>query len=105
MSGCKSRQPASESEPAARDVDPVSVLDIFWIDRFTVNGGSKVNGFGSLFSVNYACQVNIAQASIVTHPARFHDRLVHRRWAIKINFTRLISKSGYDHGRRTTLQC
>src|SRR4026208_1057873 len=57
--------PHLKSKQAARDVDHVPVLDIFWIDRFAANGGSKVNGLGALFSIDYASQMNIAPPSII----------------------------------------
>src|SRR4029453_1495569 len=95
----------SESKPAARDVDHVSVLNIFGCCGFAVNGRPKVNGFGALYSIDYTSQMNIAQASIVTHSARVHDRLVHSLRTIKINFARLIGKSSHDDGSRTFLQC
>src|SRR6266699_6711298 len=86
-----------KSKPAARDVDHVPVLDIFWFRRLAANGRFKVKGLGALFSVDYASQMNIAQASIVTHSTRFHNRLEHSRRAIKREFCRFINKSGYDH--------
>ena len=64
----------------------------------------KINGLRALFSVDYASQMNIARASIVTHSARFHNRLVHSRRAIKSVYARLIGKSGHGHGCRAVLQ-
>ena len=72
-----------KSKQAARDVDHVAVLDILWSYWLTVNGRPKVNGLAALFSVDYASQMNIADASIVTYSARLHNRLVHGRWPIK----------------------
>ncbi|PYK56310.1 MAG: hypothetical protein DME48_01610, partial [Verrucomicrobia bacterium] len=51
------------SKQAARDVDHVSVLYIFWVDRLAMNAGPKINGFSKLHSVDDAGQMNIARAS------------------------------------------
>src|ERR1043166_2277821 len=83
----------SKLEPAARDIDHVSVLDIFWFDRFAMNGRPKVNGLGTLFSINYASQMNITRASIITHSAGTHDRLVHSGRTIECDRTGSIRKS------------
>src|SRR6266516_1366668 len=96
---------APPAAPAVSDVDHVPVLDIFRFCRVAANGRFKAKGLGALFSVDYASQVNIAQASIVTHSTSFHNRLVHSRRAIKLEFGGFINKSGHDHACRTTLQC
>src|SRR5258705_4669636 len=57
----------ANSKQAARDVDHVPVLDIFWVDRLAANSWPKVNGLGALYSVDYASQMNIAGAAIVTY--------------------------------------
>ena len=49
--------------------------------------------------------MNTAGASIVTHSARFHNRLVHSRRAIERVYARFIGKSGHGHGCRAVLQC
>ena len=69
-----------------------------------MNGRPKINDFGALFSVNHASQVNIAQAPIVSCPTRFHNHLVHRLRAIKINFAWFMGKPGHDHVTRPALQ-
>src|SRR6266699_1981791 len=93
-----------KSKPAARDVDHVPVLDIFWFRRLAANGRFKVKGLGALFSVDYASQMNIAQASIVTHATRFHNCLERSRRAIKREFARFIGKSRDGHTYITALQ-
>src|SRR6266566_4331324 len=106
MSVCKSRPAGtSKSKPAARNVDHVPVLDIFWYRRVAANGRFKVKGLGALFSVDYASQMNIAQAPIVTRSTRFHNRLEHSRRAIKRQFARFSGKSGDGHTYNTALQC
>src|SRR5438876_6067808 len=92
------------SKQAARDVNHVPILDIFWSYWLTVNGRPKVNGLTKLFAVNYASQMNIARTPIVTYSAGYHNRLVHSRRAIKIERTRSIGKSGHDHGCDAVLQ-
>src|SRR5438552_11474977 len=92
------------SKQAARDVNHVPILDIFWSYRLTVNGRPKVNGLTKLFAVNYASQMNIARTPIVTYSAGYHHRLVHSRRAIKIERARSIGKSGHEHGCQAVLQ-
>src|SRR5215471_2247871 len=48
--------------------------------------------------------MNIAKASKVTHSALLHNRLVHSRWAIKFNFSRVTGKSRDDHRCRAVFQ-
>src|SRR5437016_5621343 len=48
--------------------------------------------------------MNIAEASIITHSARLHNRLIHSRRASKRTFARISDASRYDHGCRTVLQ-
>src|SRR5438105_1655374 len=102
---CKSH-PAGylTSKPAARDIDHVPVLDILWFRRRAVNSWPKINGLGALFPVDYASQMNIAGASVVTHSARFHNRLVNSRRPIKSYSARSVGKSGHGHGCRAVLQ-
>src|SRR4030095_822002 len=71
---------------------------------FAANSRPKVNGLTTLYTVDYASQMNIAGAAIVTHPARLHNRLVHSRRAIKRDCARLISKPCYGHSCRAVLQ-
>ena len=52
------------------------------------------------YSVDYTSEMDVAEASVTTYPARFHDRLVHRCRAIKSNLTRFIGKSRDNHGCR-----
>src|SRR5437660_5801900 len=92
------------SKQAAREVDHVPVLDIFWIDRLAANTRAKINRLRTLHSVDYASEMNIAQASIVSDTARLHNRLIHSRRTIKRNFARISGESRYDHGCRTVLQ-
>src|SRR5262249_36496580 len=92
-------------EPAARDIDHVPILDIFWSYWLTVNGWSKIDGLSALHPVNYASETNIAGAPIITHPAGFHNHLVHSRGAVKGVCGWFIGKSGYGHSRRAVLQC
>src|SRR5436189_1846339 len=94
-----------KSKQAARDVDHVPVLDIFWVDRLAPNSWPKINGFGALYSVDYASQMNIAGAAIVTHSTRLHNRLIHSRRAIESIYARFIGKSGHGHGCGAGLQC
>src|SRR5437762_807646 len=93
------------SKQAARDVDHVPVLDIFWFGRLAADTRPKVNHFCTLFTVDYASQMNIARTSIVAHSARFHNRLVHSRRAIKRVNGRFIGKSGHCYRCQTALQC
>src|ERR1700742_4343337 len=81
------------SKQAARNVDDVSVLDIFWVDRLAMNTGPKINGFSKLHSVDDTSQMNIARASVVPHATRFHDRLIHSRRAIKRDCSWFIGES------------
>jgi hypothetical protein len=92
------------SKQAARDVDHVPVLDIFWSYRLTVNSRPKVNRLGKLFTIDYARQMNIARAAVVTYSARLHNRLVHSRRAIKRVYARFIGKPGHGHGCLAVLQ-
>src|SRR5439155_23679693 len=69
-----------------------------------MNSGPKVNPLGALHSVDYASEMNFAQASIVSDSARLHNRLIHSRRTIKRNFARISGESRYDHGCRTVLQ-
>src|SRR5438874_10661211 len=92
------------SKQAARDVNHVPILDIFWSYWLTVNGRPKVNGLTKLFAVNYASQMNIARTPIVTYSAGYHNRLVHSRRAIKIERARSVGKSRHDHGCQAVLQ-
>src|SRR5882724_12725539 len=92
------------SKQAARDVNHVPVLDIFWFSRRAANSRPKVNGLGTLFSVDYASQMNIAGAAVVTYSARLHNRLVNSRRPIKTYYARLIGKSGHGHGCRAVFQ-
>src|SRR5207249_10541788 len=96
--------PCLKSKPAARDVDHVAILDILWSRRPAVNGWPKINGLSALFSVDYASQMNIAGASVVTHSARFHNRLVHSRRPIKNNSARSVGKPGHNYRCRTVFQ-
>src|SRR5436309_8554609 len=48
--------------------------------------------------------MNTARASIVTHSARFHNRLVHSRRAIKSYSARSVGKSGHNYRGQTVLQ-
>src|SRR6516164_10438809 len=48
--------------------------------------------------------MNIAETSIVTHSARLHNRLIHSRWTIKLNFARVTGKSRDDHSCRGVFQ-
>ena len=72
--------------------------------RLAVNSRPKVNGLSALYPVDYASEMNIAGAAIVTHSTRFHNRLVHSRRTIKRECTRLTGKSRHDHGCRAVLQ-
>src|SRR4029450_1132125 len=91
-------------EPAARDVDHVPVLDICWSGSLAANRRPKVNCLGTLYPIDYASQVNTARASVVTHSAGAHDRLVHSGRAIKSDWARSVGKSGYDHSCPAVLQ-
>src|SRR5436190_12694740 len=91
----------SKSKQAARDVDHVPILNVFWYCRLAMNIRAKVNRLRALHSVDDASQMNIAQAAIVTDSARLHNRLIHSGRAIKRNFARISGESRYDHGRRT----
>src|SRR5206468_10287655 len=93
-----------KSKQAARDVDHVPVLNIFWFRRVAVNRRPKVNGLGELFAVDYAGQMNIARASIVTYSTRLHNRLIRRGRAIERVYARLIGKPGHGHGCSAVLQ-
>src|SRR5215510_11220928 len=92
------------SKQAARDVNHVSVLDIFWSYWLAANGWAKINGLRMLYPIDYASEVNIAWASIVAYPAGLHDRLVHRGRSVKTDRTRFVGKSGYGHGCHAVLQ-
>src|SRR5947199_8940025 len=81
------------SKQAAREVDHVSVLNIFWVGRLATNIRPKINRLRALHSVDYASEMNIAQASIITHSARLHNCLVHSRRAINRNFARINGES------------
>src|SRR5204863_7335336 len=85
----------ANSKQAARDVDHVAVLNIFWFRRVAANRRPKVNGLGALFAVDYASQMNIAPASIVTDSTRLHNCLIHRRRASERVYARLIVKPGH----------
>ena len=69
-----------------------------------MNTGPKINGFSKLYPVDDASQMNIARASVVTHPTRCHDRLIHGRRAIKRDCARSIGESRHDHGAQTGVQ-
>src|SRR5882724_8957943 len=94
----------ANSKQATRDVDHVAVLDIRWFCRLAANSRPKVNRLTALFTVDYASQMNIAGAAIVTHTTGLHNRLVHRRRAIERVCSRLIGKSCYGHSCRAVLQ-
>src|SRR5512132_4350579 len=100
MSGCKSRQPASDSEPVPRDVDHVPVLNIFWFRYLAVNGRLEVKGLGDLFTVDYTSEMNIIRTPIVARAACFHDHLVDRPRAIESKYARLIGKPCHGHACR-----
>src|SRR5882724_4853301 len=93
------------SKQAARDVDHVPVLNIFWVSRLATNIRPKINRLRALHSVDYASEVNVAEASIVTYPARCHNSLIHSRWAIKRNLARISGESRHDDSGQTVLQC
>ena len=57
--------PHLKSKEAARDVNYVPVLNIFWFRWVAVNGRLKVKGLGALFTVDYASEMNIIRAPIV----------------------------------------
>src|SRR5512133_1652409 len=80
---CGRALPHLKSKQAARDVDHVSVLDIFWVDRVASNAWPKINRLRSLNSVDYASEMNVAEASIISYSARLHNCLVNGRWALK----------------------
>src|SRR6267378_2461313 len=90
---------------AARDVDHVPVLNIFWVGRLATNIRPKINGFSKLYSVDYASEVNVAEASIVSYPARCHNSLIHSRWAIKRNLARISGESRHDDGGQAVVHC
>src|SRR5262249_4770222 len=94
----------SKSKQAARDVDYVAVLDIFWFRWLAANTRPKINPLGKLFAIDYTRQMNIARASVVTHSACFHNRLVHRRRTVKRVCARFIGKSGNGRVSRAVLQ-
>src|SRR2546430_8509563 len=94
----------SSSKQTSRNVDHVAVLDIRWLCRLAANSRPKVNGLTALYPVDYASQMNIAGAAIVTHTTRLHNRLVHRRRAIERVCSRLIGKSCYGHSCHAVLQ-
>ena len=102
---CESR-PArtSKSKEAARDVNYVPVLNIFWFRWVAVNGRLKVKGLGALFTVDYASEMNIIRAPIVARSACFHNHLIHRRRAIESVYGRLIGKPCHGHACRAVLQ-
>src|SRR5215475_4045355 len=81
------------SKQAARNIDHVSVLDILWVDRFAMNTWPKINSLSALDAVDDTSQMNIACASIITYAARFHNRLVYSRGAIKRDCAGFIGES------------
>src|SRR5437763_5553311 len=93
-----------KSKQAALDVDHVPVLNILWLYRLAANARPKINSLSPLHSVDYAGEMNVAEASIITYSARFHHRLVHGRRAIKRVDGRLIGKPGHGNGCRAVLQ-
>src|SRR6266550_6770568 len=63
-----------KTKQAAPDVNHVPILDILWSYWLTMNGWPKVNGLATLFAIDYASQMNIAGAAIVTHTTGLHNR-------------------------------
>src|SRR5437667_12625047 len=94
----------ANSKQAARDVDHVAVLNILWFRRVAVNRRPKVNGLGALFAVDYASEMNVARASVVTYSTRLHNSLIRRGRAIERIYARLIGKPEPGHGCRDVLQ-
>src|SRR6266404_4201876 len=92
------------SKQAARDVNHVPILDIFWSYWLTVNGRPKVNRLGTLYPIDYASQMNTACASIVTHSTGAHNRLVYSSRAIKIDRAGFVDKSRHDYRCPAVLQ-